>query len=521
MEDKMLLVEDKKPFSKSIIWELNKNYYQKKGIAAWREGEVPHHMTSNAFVGKTYAELIFSLLQDVAKNEQCDKTVYILELGAGHARLCFHILKYLNKKIQGHQGVLPSFCYILSDISSDNIDFFIQHPQLQSYYDHKQLDVAYFDALTGDSIDLLIGKRKVDVASLDTPLTIVANYFFDSIPFDLFKFKKGKIKESLIKIETDKSFADANDIDLKDIELQYFYEEIVFPFYNDTVLDNILAEYQSQVNESFVLYPSEGLKCLNRLKLLSNKGVMLITMDKGIHHLALLDNKPKPDWVTHGSFSFTVNYHAFIRHCELNGGKAMFCKNANFHLELGCLLLVEDAYSYTHVLDAYRLYVDDFGPDDFYSLVKMTYGHVADLSFQEILSMLRLGLYDSTLFENLLKRIKQQIGHITYGERDRLHQSINFVWENYFNLDESDLAFEIAGIMYDLGFYKDAVGYFNKSIDSYGYSENSYFNLALCHFQLNEDEKCMALVKQSKMQYPLFMKMDEFAIMISDANTKN
>ena len=55
------------PFSESKIWQLNRDFYHERGISAWSEGVVPHQMTSNSRVGKTYAELIFGLLQDIAQ----------------------------------------------------------------------------------------------------------------------------------------------------------------------------------------------------------------------------------------------------------------------------------------------------------------------------------------------------------------------------------------------------------------------------------------------------------------------
>jgi SAM-dependent MidA family methyltransferase len=85
-----------KPFHDSMIWQLNRDYYQDIGIDAWSSGEVPHNITSNSFVGKTYAALIFAMLKDLARKEKLD-TVYILELGTGHGRLAFHVLKHLEK----------------------------------------------------------------------------------------------------------------------------------------------------------------------------------------------------------------------------------------------------------------------------------------------------------------------------------------------------------------------------------------------------------------------------------------
>ncbi len=510
MEQKNFLVEPSMPLCQSVIWNLNRNYYQQKGIDAWRENEVPHHMTSNAFVGKTYAELIFAALQDLNPSDYVDEPVYILELGAGHGRLCYHILQHLNKRIKGHHSLLPSFCFILSDIVDKNLEFFIDHPQLKKYFDDKKLDVAKFDATSSTSIELMIQKKTINKDELRQPLIVIGNYFFDSIPFDLFKIDGGKISETFIKTESKTTFTDPYKIPLEDIELAYSYERKTFPNYSNETYDDILKEYSETLEKTFLMFPHIGLDCLSRLQTLSKAGLIVITMDKGIQHLQLLNNKPKPDWITHGSFSFTVNYHAFIKYAQLSGGSSLFCKYSNFFHELGCVILPNQPMSIKNLEEAYRLYVDDYSPDDFYCTMKFSYENMGTSTFKEIIPLIRHGAYDSTLFEKSLPRVKALIPTITYGERDRVFQTINRIWDNYFDLGETDLAFELGGIMYDLGFFMQAIDFFEYSVLKYGYSQDSYYNQALCYFQLNKDTECMALVEKCQSQFPEFEKIKDF-----------
>ena len=112
MKDEYYEIESIKPFSQSLIWKLNRDYYQDKGVTAWSEDAVPHQMTSNSKVGKIYAELILAFLKDLSAKGKITETVYILELGAGHGRLAFHILKHLQK-LEPVLGIeLPPYCYI-------------------------------------------------------------------------------------------------------------------------------------------------------------------------------------------------------------------------------------------------------------------------------------------------------------------------------------------------------------------------------------------------------------------------
>jgi hypothetical protein len=132
MKSTFFEIESKKPLSKSRIWQLNRDFYNFHGISAFSEDIVPHHLTSNAFVGKTYAELIFGFLKDLADKGKAQKTVYILELGAGHGRLAFHILTHLESLIKTSKASIPPYCYVLSDIVEDNLVFFEEHPQFQT-----------------------------------------------------------------------------------------------------------------------------------------------------------------------------------------------------------------------------------------------------------------------------------------------------------------------------------------------------------------------------------------------------
>ena len=68
-------IEARTPFAESIIWQLNRNFYQEQGISAWSDHVVPHQMTSNSKVGKTYAELIFAFLKDLAEKGKTTEAI--------------------------------------------------------------------------------------------------------------------------------------------------------------------------------------------------------------------------------------------------------------------------------------------------------------------------------------------------------------------------------------------------------------------------------------------------------------
>jgi tetratricopeptide (TPR) repeat protein len=511
-------IEDMTPFSQSLIWEINRAYYNGVGIEAWREGEVPHHLTSNSVVGKTYAELIFAFLKDLARKGKSQETVYLLELGSGHGRLCFHILKHLDNLVQQSAVILPSFCYILSDLVEQNLAFFRAHPQFQVYFERGNLDVAYFDAVNSEEIVLQQSGRTITQDSLAQPLLVIANYFFDSIPQDLFRVRQEKMYECSVALECaeDPAEMDAATL-LEKVELAYGARPLDGAFYDEDYLNRILDGYANQFTSTYLLFPHQGLRRLERLRRLSRSGLLLLTMDKGEHELKQLKNKKTPAWITHGSFSLSVNYHAFAQYCEQADGLALFPDYSNFHLELGCLLMVEDPQDYLETQEAYRRFVNDYGPDDFFALARFSYKHVKEMNVRELLGLLRMGAYDSTLFENVLPRLKEVSQKITHEERTRINQMLHRTWEMYFTLNESyDLAFEMGGILYDLGYYHDAILFFDYSAAIYGRTEDAYYNKALCYYQLEEDDRLMATVNESLAIFPEFKKIEELSELIQN-----
>lgn len=247
------------------------------------------------------------------------------------------------------------------------------------------------------------------------------------------------------------------------------------------------------------------MQCLAHIKSLSKSGLVLLTMDKGFHELAKLEAKKEPEFITHGSFSLWVNYHALGAFCTKQGGKVLFPAFSNFHLEIGCLLFLEEGDSYQKLAAAYQESVDLFGPDDFNTLKQLSYFNVSRIKLVELIALYRLSAYDSTFFIKLLPRLKQVYQSITFQERERLGQTLERIWDMYFNINEAhDLAYEIGGILYDLAYYQEALIYFQHSVDHFGTKPDVYYNQALCYYQLRQDKLFYQTIANGKASYPNF-----------------
>jgi tetratricopeptide (TPR) repeat protein len=292
---------------------------------------------------------------------------------------------------------------------------------------------------------------------------------------------------------------------LEHINIEIHEQSIEKDHYLNNSQNKILNNYRDQLFDTYLLFPNNGIKCLESLNKLSQSGLVLLTMDKGQYDIDELDNATIPDMVTHGSMSLEVNYHALSAYCHQKGGLAKFSDYSTHHLQLGCLIFSEDAASYSEVLSSYDRFVNNCGPDVFNGMKRFSYKHIATMETNELIGLLRMSYFDSTTFIKLIPRIKQVAQRISRSDRKSLAQTFNNVWEMYFTLNEDyDLAFEIGGILYALGYYDEALEYFDRSLSLYGNTTDEYYNRLLCYYQLRSDKLFISTLKNGKIKFPDF-----------------
>lgn len=499
------------PFSKSIIWSANAAYYQNIGMDAWRDGEVPHHLTSNAFVGNTYAEMIFATLKEQSLSGQTDEIVYVFELGAGHGRLCYHTLVHLDNLINQSQSTLPPYCFVLTDIVEKNLDFFISHPQFQSYLKEGKLDVAYFDATKSDQFELRYSQKSITKHSLKQASIIIANYFFDSIPTDVFQFIDKDIYACNVKNVTPEKQGDNDTNILNDIQLLYKKELLTKPYYTQQYLNEILHSYKSKFENTHIFFPVVGLECIERILDLSmDAPTVLLCIDKGYQNIKSIDNHKEPDLISHGSFSTAVNFNIYSNYCKLKNGIALNSQFASESAHCICYIFKKEDQQFLSIQSAFENHINTFGPDDFNSIKHFALNNAESQNLIEIISFIRLSNYDSTMLVKYLPRIKALIQNISMDDRGRIFQTLNEVWKRYFTIGEKlDLSFEMACMYQDLSYYPQAVFLYSKSTQWYGDKPDNYFNTALCLYQMRKDEEFKRVINKGKSLFPDYKKFSE------------
>ncbi len=496
-EEKKHIIQEPTRFSDSKIWEFQNQYFSERGIDAWRNGEVPHYITSNPQMAVTYAELIFAFFRDLSRNRLPVEPVYILELGAGSGRFSYHLLKTLTNMCAKAAFEIPEFIYVISDYIEENVAFCEGHPRLAPFVRDGKLDFAVFNMVEDQEITLRNKKFTIKQNSLRQPLVLIANYVFDSIPQDLL-FSDGKnLYHSYASLSSKTDLAGIHAADkLKSIEIDYQYKLFDETGY-DTAMKKITSEYLEKCPNSHILFPRPGVNALINLCRLSQKGHMLLTSDKGNHRIEEFAGMPAPYPVKHGSFSFSVNYHAFKRYTELSGGAAIFSKNIHHSINTGCLIWLKNAEKYSETFNCFNAWINNFGPDDFFSIKKHAERTIDLMQIREILAYIRLSGYDSRLFSQVIQKLFERSLECTEEEKLSLLHTCAKVWDMYFPLGEDlDLAFLIGKLLVQITCYNEALNFFDLSLDIKGETCDTLFGKALCYYGNGENEKCLELLKE-------------------------
>ncbi len=347
-------------------------------------------MSSNCYIGHSYAFAILGFLRDYWKGKESSEPVYIVEAGAGSAKLSYVLIKHLTswRKFWPHEGC---FKYIVTDFSATNFEFWMNHSSLQHLTEAGLLDFSVFDPENTEVLKLELSGLELTLSQ--HPIILVANYVFDSLKQDAFQVIDGDLYEMLCTT-TIPSNLDPTGVDLaKYVECSWNVNKVVGDFVNGkgyypdkphwnqvlSMIINMGAPIQSlsdaglidnasmsqreegssrdgkdkeekdeEKQESSFREPEEGQKTqneveqtnlsiimpvgafylLDKLRCLSSGGrLVVLAGDKGITSPSQMIGYREPHIALHGSFSCMVNFMALYNYCEVEGGWAKFSQS--------------------------------------------------------------------------------------------------------------------------------------------------------------------------------------------------
>jgi hypothetical protein len=173
---KRRILQDYTRCSESHLWKLMMSFYDRKGIDSWSSGVVPHFITSNSFIGKAYATILKGYLRDLEVQLDPSQPLYIIELGSGSGKFGYYMLNALVKMKDTLGFPIERICYVMTDFTESNFNYWEEHPQLKLFFESGQLESAIFNAATDTTITLAHSGVVLSPGSVTNPICIVANY---------------------------------------------------------------------------------------------------------------------------------------------------------------------------------------------------------------------------------------------------------------------------------------------------------------------------------------------------------
>ncbi len=450
--------------SQSLIWQIQRHYFQNNGLQAWREDIVPHAISSNAVMACAYGQVVLGYWRDwamaVAPNPQTvnpDQPFYIVELGAGSGRLAYHFLHHLLPQLEQSPLAGLSFKYVMTDFVPEILAFWQEHKRFQPWIEAGILDFALFDATKMGPLTLRHSQQILTPDQHHQPVVLIANYFFDSIPQDNFVLAEGQMCENLLTLSSSHPEPDLADPTIWE-RLQLAYEAIPLqqPYYDEAIYNEILADYEANFPDTTFTFPNVGLDCVRFWQGFGNSRCLLLSADRGYTlPESLLDQGDSlPN--LHGSFSLMVNYHAIGQYVHRAGGQVLHPSHYQDNLQVVAYLLGDVPQNGRETHLAFHQAISQGGPDDFFALKTALENHLEHLTLPQILSYVRFSAYDAGIFADCLPTLLAQIPHTSPAWYTDVYDVTAKVWQGHFPLSEDDdLAKAIGRLLTAMGFDAD------------------------------------------------------------------
>lgn len=511
-----IVLEDKQRFSRSILWQLQRHFFDQQGIQAWQQGTVPHYITSNPYIANAYAQVVLGFLRDchaIPKRKNAEvsaidptQPIYILELGSGSGRFAYYFLKKFHSVYTQSAIHQTSVKYILTDFTEQNLNYWKAHPSLQPYLEKGLLDFACFDAETNQNITLHQSGEVLTVDSIKNPLIVLANYVFDSIPQDLFLIENGQLSESLITLRSAQAEQTLDDPELLTrLEISYTQQAINGDFYDNDGFNRLLKDYQQTLTDTYLVFPHVALQCLNHLRQLCGDRLLLLSGDKGYSREEDLLFRGEPGITLHGSFSLMVNYHAIGQYVHHQGGTFLTTPHRHRSLNICAALFGTHPHNHPETQLAFNQAVVQNSPDDFFVLKKAIEKHSDSLSIEEILAYLRLSNWDAAIFLDCFPTMMEQLENLPASLEEELFWIVQNVWDTYYPIGENrDLAFYLGMLLYSMEYFPEALEYLQQSQRIYGDDPNTLYNMGMCYYRLRQLDQAMQCMTQTLELKPEF-----------------
>ncbi len=194
------LLEDWKPYDRSLLWRVHDSYFKGRGLGAWSDGEVPWYQTNNAGIATETAEFLIRLVQSLQTEGTLQPgatdDVWVLEVGAGIGHFAANFCTALEQRLgEPGRAVLGRLRYVYSDYAERSVREALVTPHLQSWVQRGIVLPALYDLHDPGRLTLL------DTEHTAAPICLViASYVCDVMPCKLLQRVAGQWREQVVQV---------------------------------------------------------------------------------------------------------------------------------------------------------------------------------------------------------------------------------------------------------------------------------------------------------------------------------
>jgi RimJ/RimL family protein N-acetyltransferase len=483
-------------FADSALWQMQRHYYEQRGLSAWADGQVPHYVTNNPFFAKAYAEIVLGFWRDLKAQGFTGQPLYIIELGAGCGRFAYHFLLEFFSAFDAIRGPEDKACYVMTDFSTSTVAQWNDplFSKLKPFVAQGRLDFAVFDAEVDSQIHLQHQNIILARNSLALPPVVIANYVFSSLRQDLFYLAKDRIFEGWLALnprEQAKEFS--ADHPFSTVQLDYQKRRVSEPGYANPQWNYLIESYTKRLPPCALLFPSYALDTLERLSKLHNGKLLLLSGDRSTHELNDLATQQEPDISFHSSFSLPVNYHALMHLIQHQGGQCWInAQNDGLAIFVACVQTAgqdsKTPNTYRETSFAVKQSLQGFNPSDFYRIKQTLETEAEYLSPEQMLAFLRLSHWDTKIFYLMFAYIYDDLAQLPAQQQNEWYLGLAEVWRYHLPIGEDyDLAYDLALLAAELNRWQSAIYLFSQSLEKSNQAQSQssvYFNLGIAHWQM-------------------------------------
>jgi tetratricopeptide (TPR) repeat protein len=517
LNEEPVFLEKDVPISRSLIWQWQRDSYAQRGPRSWTEDMVPQFITNNPFIAEIFARIVFGFICDCIslreKNSRplsAKNPLLILELGAGPGKFSFLFLRQLEALLRSKEIPLNIVRYYMTDCSDSLIQTWRTNKYLLEFSDRGILQFELLDAGGKINSRFVRGDTSETIEPPQSPLIVIANYVFDSLPYDAFVIKEGQVFELLQTTAAARQDAGNNPPEaLSRLKFSYSHATDTAPgHYTEPSWNSILDLYRRRLPAATVLFPSQALKTLGALRKLTDGTMLVLAADKGyLHEDSLLLSQGPPTYEFHSAncFSQMVNFDAIAKYFEASGGEAFLPEKHSSSLHICAFLERQPGAQFPALKARFEEARSAIGPDDLFALLAWLNPYMEEMSVPQILALLRLSRWDPTTLVRLFPVLARQI-RSAVAERNDLRNAVLLTWANHFPISPNDnvLAFYCGVILLELRFFEEALSLFKQSQDVLGRTATTSYNLGLCCLGLGRTSEAIAFVIEACDLDPAF-----------------